>query len=125
MEKPYQELAGYGKTDLLAPGESQTLTISYDTSEMSSYSEENAAYIMEKGDYIIRVGNSSRNTHVGAVLTLDSTVTTEQLSNQMKIDKNIDTLSDKGATPYSYEEEANEICKCTKIPLSSQSIKFN
>lgn len=48
LDKPYQELAGYGKTDLLAPGQSQTITISYDTSEMSSYSEDDAAYIMEK-----------------------------------------------------------------------------
>ena len=122
IDKPYQELAGYGKTDLLAPGESQTLTISYDTSEMSSYSEDDAAYIMEKGNYVVRVGNSSRNTHVGAVLSLDATVTTEQLSNQLKIDKNIDTLSDKGNTSYSYAEEANEISNATKIQLSSQAL---
>jgi len=122
IDKPYQELAGYGKTDLLAPGESQVLTISYDTSEMSSYSEEDAAYIMEKGNYVIRVGDSSRNTHVGAILALDSTVNTEQLSNQMKVDKNINTLSDKGTTPYSYVEEANEIANAHKIQLSSQAL---
>ena len=124
IDKPYQELAGYGKTDLLAPGESQVVTISYDTSEMSSYSEEDAAYIMEKGNYVVRVGNSSRNTHVGAVLTLDSTVTTEQLSNQMKIDKDIDTLSSKGNIPYSYAEEANEIANSRKIQLSSQGLNL-
>ncbi|NYC51648.1 glucan-binding YG repeat protein [Clostridium beijerinckii] len=122
LDKPYQELAGYGKTDLLAPGQSQTITISYDTSEMSSYSEDDAAYIMEKGNYIIRVGNSSRNTHVGAVLTLDETVTTEQLSNQMKTDKSVQALSDKGVTPYSYAEEGNEIANAQKIQLYSQAL---
>lgn len=122
IDKPYQELAGYGKTELLAPGQSQVLSISYDTSEMSSYSEEDGAYIMEKGNYIVRVGNSSRNTHVGAVLTLDSTVTTEQLSNQMKTDKDINSLSDKGTTPYSYAGETDEIAKAPKIKLSSQSL---
>ena len=47
LEKPYQELAAYAKTDELAPGQSQTLTITYKTTEMSSYSEERAAYILE------------------------------------------------------------------------------
>lgn len=37
LEKPYQELAAYGKTDELAPGQSQTLTLTYNVSEMSSY----------------------------------------------------------------------------------------
>ena len=40
LEKPYQELAAFGKTDELAPGESQTLALSYNTTEMSSYSME-------------------------------------------------------------------------------------
>ncbi len=85
--KPYQELAAYGKTDELAPGESQTLTISYQTSEMSSYSEEKAAYIMEAGDYTVRVGNSSRNTVPAAVITLDAEAVTEQLQNKVTMDR--------------------------------------
>ena len=76
LEKPYQELATYGKTDTLAPGESQELTLSYATTEMSSYSEDLAAYVMENGDYVVRVGNSSRNTSVEAVIGLDSNVFT-------------------------------------------------
>src|SRR5207253_3023366 len=46
LDKPYQELAGYAKTDELAPGASQTLTISYDTTQMSSFDVRNAAYLM-------------------------------------------------------------------------------
>lgn len=87
LEKPYQELAAYAKTDTLAPGESQTLSISFKTDEMSSYSEEKAAYIMEDGDYIIRVGNSSRNTEVAAVISLDADTITEQLSNQLTMEE--------------------------------------
>lgn len=87
IPKPYQELAGYGKTDEIKPGESQTITISFDTSEMSSYSEEKAAYILEKGDYVIRVGNSSGNTTPAAVVTLDEDAVTEQLANKMAIDR--------------------------------------
>ena len=85
--KPYQELIAYGKTDILEPGASQTLKITFQTTEMSSYSEELAAYIMEAGDYVVRVGNSSRNTVPAAVITLDETAVTEQLQNNMKIDR--------------------------------------
>lgn len=87
LDKPYQELAAYGKTDELAAGESQTMTISFKTSEMSSYSEEKAAYIMEAGDYVVRVGNSSRNTTPAAVISLDQEAITEQLQNKMTLDR--------------------------------------
>ena len=83
--KPYQELVAYGKTDIIEPGASQTLTISFQTSEMSSYYEDAAAYILEAGDYIIRVGNSSRNTVPAAVITLDADAVTEQLANKMQL----------------------------------------
>ena len=123
LEKPYQELAAYGKTDELAPGESQTLTISYNTTEMSSYSEEKAAYIMEAGDYVVRVGNSSRNTKAAAVISLDETAVTEQLSNQLAQDKEITELSNKDATPYTYDGEADEIAAATAISLAAADIR--
>ena len=112
LDKPYQELAAFGKTDTLAPGESQTLTLSFNTEEMSSYSEDLAAYIMEAGNYVIRVGNSSRNTEPAAVLTLDKTVITEQLTNQMVIDRdgaNVggsdNSSSGRGLPPYNQKIE--------------------
>ena len=85
--KPYQELIAYGKTDEIAPGESQTLTITFQTAEMSSYDEDAAAYMLEAGDYIIRVGNSSRNTVPAAVINLDADAVTEQLANKMALDR--------------------------------------
>ena len=129
LDKPYQELAGYAKTDLLAPGESQTLTVSYDTSEMGSYDEELAAYVMEDGDYIIRVGNSSRNTHVAGKLSLAEDVITEQYSNlmvQVKDNPNLapadkypelDILTTEGATPITYDGEDEEIAAADSIAL--------
>ena len=113
LDKPYQELAGFGKTDNLAPGQSQTLTISFKTTEMSSYDEAQAAYVMEAGDYVIRVGNSSRNTEPAAVITLDETVITEQLTNQMTVDRDGGNVggsdnsngSGRGTPPYNEKIE--------------------
>ena len=123
IEKPYQELAGFAKTDNLAPGESQKLTVTYKTTEMSSYDEAKAAYVMEDGDYIVRVGASSRNTKVAGVLTLDKDVVTEQLSNQLTLDKNWKDLSKTGKTPYSYKDEAAQIKAAARIALPSAKIK--
>lgn len=126
LEKPYQELIAYGKTDELKPGESQIMTLSFTTDEMSSYSEELAAYLMEDGDYVIRVGNSSRNTHVAGVVALDEDTITEQLSNQMTIEEgkeeilNEGKLSNEGVTPYSYEGEAEEIASAQRVSLSKE-----
>lgn len=119
LEVPYQELAAYGKTDELAPGESQTLTMTYNTTEMSSYSMEKAAYVMQAGNYVIRVGSSSRSTEAAAVLTLDRDIVTEQLSNQMVQDQEIDTLSNAGAAPITYADEAAQIAAAERIALKA------
>ena len=84
LDKPYQELRAFAKTKLLAPGESETLTIAVSAASFASYCERCASYVLEPGDYIIRIGNSSRNTHVAAVLTLDERTVTEKLTNLFK-----------------------------------------
>ncbi|MCI7814554.1 MAG: glycoside hydrolase family 3 C-terminal domain-containing protein [Lachnospiraceae bacterium] len=123
LEKPYQELIGFAKTDLLQPGESQEVKISYLTTEMSSYSEEKAAYIMEAGDYVVRVGNSSRNTHVAAVLSVAETAVTEQLTNILDLNGyELEEISKEGATPYTYDGEADEIAAAAKIELDPAAL---
>jgi beta-glucosidase len=55
IEKSAVNLAAYGKTDMLEPGQSQTLTITYDTNDMASYSMVLGHYILEHGDYAVRI----------------------------------------------------------------------
>ncbi len=81
LPKPYQELAGFAKTGLLAPGQEETLEISFPVRDMASYCEACAAWVLEAGDYVIRAGSSSRNTQAVAILTLNATVKTEILKN--------------------------------------------
>ena len=78
LDKPYQDLAGFGKTSALAPGTSETVEISFSMKDLASYDEETAAWILEKGNYVIRVGNSSVNTQIAALAVLEQTVTTLQ-----------------------------------------------
>ncbi len=55
-----------GRPTCSAPGKSQTLTLSYDTTQMSSYDTAKSEYVMDAGAYLVRVGDSSRSTHVAA-----------------------------------------------------------
>ena len=81
LPKPYQELAAFTKTKELAPGESETVEITFAVKDMASYCEKCAAWVLEQGEYVIRVGSSSRSTEIAAVLTLSETVKTEILKN--------------------------------------------
>lgn len=97
IEKPYQELAAFAKTKLLAPGESETLTLSFGVADMASYCEACAAWVLEAGSYIVRVGNSSKDTGVVAELVLDKTVKTEELKNLFVCDETLDEIHPQSA----------------------------
>ena len=125
LDKPYQELSGYAKTDNLAPGASQVLTITYDTTQMASYDTVSASYVMDAGDYVIRVGDSSRNTHVAAKINLAALLTTEKLANELTdptptAPQVVATeLTSDPASFYSYPTEATEIAAAPSISLNT------
>lgn len=108
LDKPYQELAGFAKTKVLTPGETEQVTVTFPITSMASYDEEQAAYLLEKGLYYIRVGTHSRNTHIAASLSLDSTVITEQLTNRVCADTALTNLSAQNVASYTYEGEDRE-----------------
>ena len=65
ITKPAKELCAFAKTSLLAPGAKETLSMSFDISDMASYDDvgdvRRSAYVLESGEYKIFVGNSVRN----------------------------------------------------------------
>ncbi len=66
LGKPAYELAAFKKTDLLKPGESRTVFLTFSIDDMASYDDTGkismSSYILEKGSYKFYVGNSIRNT---------------------------------------------------------------
>ena len=66
LGKAVKSMAAFAKTDLLAPGESQVLELSFKTNFMNSYDDSGltgnkSCYVLEAGDYDIFVGNSVKN----------------------------------------------------------------
>ena len=92
MEKEYQSLVGFGKTKILAPGESDKLTVTFDMKAVSSYREEDASYILDAGDYVVRVGNSSRNTTPAAVVIIPDEIIVSKHENICKVQKSFEEL---------------------------------
>ena len=81
LDKAYQDLAGFSKTSLLKPGQAQEINMQFDLRDCASYDEEKAAFVLEKGSYIIRVGNSSVHTMPIAVVQLDGEAVVRKVRN--------------------------------------------
>ena len=76
LDQPLQALAGFTKTDEIAPGATAHITIDIDLTDLASYDESTRATILEAGRYLMRVGASSRQLSPVAVVELaqDATV---------------------------------------------------
>ena len=81
LEKEYRRLIAFGKTGLLAPGQSEKLTLEIALDRLTSYSEADAAWILEKGSYVIWAGNSLEDSEPCAVFALDADVTLTRTQN--------------------------------------------
>ena len=75
IEKSSANLIEFAKTDLLQPGESQTVTVTFSIEDMASYDENNAkAYVLEKGDYVISINSDSHTVLDQKTYTADKDV---------------------------------------------------
>ena len=87
MDKPYQSLVAFKKTPKLEPSKEIEISLSIKLRNVARYDQKKAYFILDKGKYIIRVGNSSNNTNIFGYIELDEDIITEQLKN---IDNNPD-----------------------------------
>ena len=75
IEKSSANLIEFAKTNLLQPGESQTVTVTFSIEDMASYDENNAkAYVLEKGDYVISINSDSHTVMDQKTYTADKDV---------------------------------------------------
>ena len=74
LDQPYQSLAAFAKTGLLQKGESENLVLSFNMQELASYDEVISSFVLEQGEYILRVGADSRNTTIAGKVTLSENV---------------------------------------------------
>lgn len=75
IEKSSVNLAGFAKTEMLEPGASETVNVSFSVEDMASYDDQNAkAYVLEAGDYEISLRTDSHTVVDTQTYTVDETV---------------------------------------------------
>ena len=79
IEKASANLIAFDKTELLEPGASETVTISFSAEDMASYDEKGAGcYVLEAGDYEISIKSDSHNKIDSRIYTVADTVTYDE-----------------------------------------------
>lgn len=76
LDREYQMLTAFAKTSLLEAGEEEFLSLSFDLADCAAFDTEHAQKILEKGCYLLRLGNASDNTAPIAQLALSKDLTT-------------------------------------------------
>lgn len=75
IEKSAIELAAFAKTDILEPGESEILRLSYRTEDMASYDmDHEQAYVLDSGTYTINLAKNVREIVETFDFEIDETI---------------------------------------------------
>lgn len=78
IEKASANLVSFSKTNLLQPGTSEKVTISFSKEDMAAYSSAanggKGAYVLESGDYIISINSDSHNVLDSQIYTVTSAI---------------------------------------------------
>ncbi len=121
LDQPYQTLAAFTKTRELAGKEAEVVTLEFSLEELASYDDTRAAKILEPGDYIIRLGNSSRSTHICGIVSLEKEVV-------------VKTLKHVGGTPdfkdwkpesaaWTYTNETMELAQAERFVIKTEDFE--
>ena len=122
-DKPYQSLVSFKKTPELKPLDEIEMDLEFNLRYVARYDETNSYYILDKGNYIIRVGNNSQNTQIYGYIELEEDIITQQL-------KQINT-GDLGFSDYKtkiiLKDDLSNIqkIKLTKNDFDSKKIEYN
>ena len=105
IEKPAVELAGYAKTDLLAPGESQTVEITMTEEQLKAFDAKGAGtYILDAGTYYLTAG---RNSH-DAIQNILSVKTGSADGNASMVAEYVPANAETDVTTYAVDSYSGE-----------------
>ena len=82
LEMPKLQLRAFGKTSLLSPNTSETLKLSFSVSDLASYDEKKAAYVIPEGAYPIFFGNCIRSLEQAYTVDISEERFISQLKNR-------------------------------------------
>lgn len=93
LSKEYQRLCAFAKTSILAPGQEENLTLQFPLSALTSYDETLAAFILEAGTYLIRIGGNSQQTTICAAIDIEKEICLSKHKNICPVQTPLKTLT--------------------------------
>ncbi len=94
IEKSAVVLGAFGKTQLLDPGASETVSLSYPVREMASWSSDDGAYVLDAGDYVISLRSDSHNVIAEQTITLSAETYTTDSATGNEVANRFDDLTE-------------------------------
>ena len=79
LDKPAEELKGFAKTGLLAPGQTETVQLYLKASDLASFNPSALAWIADAGKYTVKIGASSRDIRLNAQFTVKQAIQVEKV----------------------------------------------
>jgi len=95
IDKPEQELKGFAKTGLLAPGQSQFLVFTLHASDLASFYTDKSEWIADAGEYKVKIGTSSRDIAKTVSFNLANDIVTEKTHASLTPEVPINELQNK------------------------------
>lgn len=92
LDKPNMELKGFAKTELLKPGQSQTITFKITPAELASFNTEASAWFADAGTYSVKIGASTENVKLTQSFTLESDRVIEKVNKALAPENKINEL---------------------------------
>ena len=124
IEKSSANLIEFAKTDLLQPGESQTVTVTFSIEDMASYDENNAkAYVLEKGDYVISINSDSHTVLDQKTYTADDDVVYKEENKRVSDDTAATNVFEDAKGDVTYLSRADHFAnyeEATAAPASAE-----
>lgn len=124
IEKSSANLIEFAKTDLLQPGESQIVTVTFSIEDMASYDENNAkAYVLEKGDYVISINSDSHTVLDQKTYTADTDVVYEEENKRVSDDTAATNVFEDAKGDVTYLSRADHFAnykEATAEPASAE-----
>lgn len=111
VEKASVVLVGFAKTDVLEPGASQTVEVTFNESQLKSYDENNArTYILDAGTYYVTAGRDAHDA-VNNVLAAKGYTTADGMTangNADLVDTYVPDNADVDTTTYAVDTRTGE-----------------
>ena len=92
LYKPREELVAFAKTRLLEPGQRQTVTFELSALDLASFDTDSSGWIAEAGDYIVKVGASSKNIKQTATFRLGQDMVVRKVNRALSPKRAINAL---------------------------------